>query len=537
MVHPSVPSSAAQAVKALHELVLQPGAHYQDLLAVPAEFAMLAIGADTASLSRWERDRGIMRTFVNVGAGIDPARRQPTDEAYEVATDAALSRVLTGGPSCYSTASPDLHESARALLAVSHNESALSLPLQVDDRLWGELWVGRRDQGLTREHLELATEVAREVSTMVSIVERLQRMARMAFEDALTGVGNRRVLEEALDELLAPDGPGTTVVMCDIDGLKELNDTLGHAAGDRAIVATADAFAAGAAQVPGSVTVRLGGDEFVVLLAGEQRATAISLVEAAAHRLGMHEPPVEISCGIAVASGGMARRTALEAADGAQYAAKSRGALLVVAADLADLADQPSERRRGRRRQYDRRQPAQDLVTGVTTVVGELAEVLSDAPESVGGRLRWLGERMIAPLDLQEWSLSRVNLAGDRLLTTDSMGLRRLPMRSAQPHDLQVDAQFRLDEYPDTARAMELDAWFTISADDDLADRNERAVLQSMGMRHVVALGCRDGDAGWLLELYSQAPDLDVLTVASLLAVGASALLNRPFLPLADLAP
>src|SRR4029079_17161082 len=177
------------------------------------------------------------------------------------------------------------HESARALLAVSENQSALSLPLTVDDRLWGELWVGRRDHELPSGHLELAAAVARDVSAMVSIAERLERMARMAFEDPLTGGGKRRVMAEALDELLAVGGPGTTLVMWDIDGLKELNDSLGHAAGDRAIVATADAFAAGASQIPGSVTVRLGGDEFVVLLVGEQRATAISLVEAAAQQI------------------------------------------------------------------------------------------------------------------------------------------------------------------------------------------------------------------------------------------------------------
>ena len=106
-------------------------------------------------------------------------------------------------------------------------------------------------------------------------------------------------------------------------------------------MATADALAAGASQVPGSVTVRLGGDEFVVLLVGEQRATAITLVEAAAARDRRVRPPVEISCGIAVASARDGPRTALEAADAAQYAAKARGALLVVASDLSDLPAAP----------------------------------------------------------------------------------------------------------------------------------------------------------------------------------------------------
>ena len=328
----------------------------------------------------------------------------------------------------------------------------------------------------------------------------------MAFEDALTGLGNRRVLDDALAELLADGGPGATVVMCDIDNLKDVNDTLGHAAGDRAIVASADALAAGSNQVPGSVTVRLGGDEFVVLLVGEQRATAIALIEAAARTLGSVDPPVEISCGIAVASAGMRPRAALEAADAAQYAAKARGALLVVASDLADLEDVAPERRRGRRRTTDRRHPPQDLAAGVAEVVNDLAELLAEAPESVGGRLRWLGERLLAPLDLQEWSLSHVDLARARLLSTDSMGLRRMPISSTQSYDLQVDAQFRLDTYPDSARAVEHDAWFAVSAEDERADPAERAVLDEMGMRHVVALGCRDGDDGLAARALRQGP-------------------------------
>ncbi|GAA4345609.1 sensor domain-containing diguanylate cyclase [Angustibacter luteus] len=529
------PAYAAEAVRALHELVLQPEARYEELLAVPADYALRALGADTASLSRWERDRGLLRTLVNVGARIEAGRRFPRDEVYEVATDAVMSRVLTGVPCRYSTASLDLHDHARALLAVSGNQSAFSVPITVGDRLWGELWVGRRDQQLVEDQLDAAVSVAGEVATMVAIAERIQRMTRMAFEDALTGVGNRRVLDEALAELLADGGPGATVVLCDIDNLKDLNDSLGHLAGDSAIVATADALAAGASQVPGSVTARVGGDEFVVLLEGEQRATAITLVEAAAHAISTSEHPVEISCGIAVATAGIGAQTALETADAAQYAAKTRGALLVVASDLSDAGSAAAERRRGRRRTHDRRHPAQELTAGVTAVVNDLAELLLDTPESVGGKLRWLGERMLAPLDLQEWSLSKVDLAGPRLLTTDSMGLRRLPMSSTQSYDLQVDAQFRLDTYPATAHAVEHDTWFTISAEDPRADPAERAVLREMAMHHVVALGCRDGDDGWLLELYSKSAALDVVTVGSLLALAASALLHRTFTPLGDL--
>ncbi len=503
------------------------------MLAIPAEYAMRAVGVDSASLSRWERDRGLLRTVVNVGSLSAAETRFPRSEVYEVATDSAIARVLDGEPTRYSRDDPGLDEHGTALLDFSAKSSSLSLPLLVDGRLWGELWLSCDHRYLTDDDLARAKDVAREVSSMLAVAERLQRMARLAFEDPLTGVGNRRVLDDALSELLAPGGAGVTVVMCDIDNLKDLNDEQGHEVGDRAIVATADALAAAASHIPGSVTVRLGGDEFAVLLVGEQRAGAITVVEAAAHTLGAVEQPVEVSCGIAVAPPGLPARNALAAADAAQYAAKSRGALLVVASDLTELEP---ERRRSRRRLTDRPRAPSALGEGLAQVVTELADLLADAPDSVGGRLRWIGERLLAPLDLQEWSLSRVDLNGDRLLLTDSLGLRHTPISAPQAYDLQVDRTFRLDDYPMSTQAIERDGWFSVAVDDEHADPEERAVLRDMGMRHLVAIGCSDGSTGWLLELYGRGTALDASVVGSVLALAASALLYRAFVPIGSIA-
>ena len=54
-----------------------------------------------------------------------------------------------------------------------------------------------------------------------------------------------------------------------------------------------------------------------------------------------------------------------------------------------------------------------------------------------------------------------------------------------------------------------------------------------MGMHHVIALGCRDGATGWLLELYGRDAGADLRAFASVLALGAAALLFRPFVPVA----
>ena len=521
-------SRPASAEQALRELVLLPEARYEEMLAIPAQFAMDALGGHSASLSRWERDRGLLRTLVNVGTLSPDETRFPREEVYEAATDTAIARVLVGEPMLYRRSDPALDRYGRRLLDFSAKQSALSLPVWVDDRLWGELWVSRADDQLDADALAAGESVGEQVAGMVAIAERLQHMARMAFEDPLTGVGNRRALDDALHELLGDGGPGVTVVMCDIDNLKDLNDEHGHVMGDRAIVATADALATTASAVPDTVTVRLGGDEFAVLLVGEQRARAIALVEAAARLLAASELPVEISCGIAVVPAGISGRDAVAAADAAQYAAKTRGALLVVASDLPDIAP---ERRRRRRRTSDRPAVALSTTQAVCEVVTTLADQLTEAPDTPGGRLRWLGERLLVPLDLQEWSLSRVDLVGDRMLATDSLGLRQTPLTSVPPHDLQVDKRFRLDDFPLSAAAVERDQWFALSVDDASADAHERAVLHEMGMHHVVALGCRDGVTGWLLELYGRNSGADLRAFASVLALGAAALLFRPFVP------
>jgi diguanylate cyclase (GGDEF)-like protein len=82
--------------------------------------------------------------------------------------------------------------------------------------------------------------------------------------DALTGLFNRTYLDEALQKILQQGAIGVGVICCDLDGLKLINDTLGHPAGDRLLQRTADILKAAAP--PQALIVRTGGDEFVVVL-------------------------------------------------------------------------------------------------------------------------------------------------------------------------------------------------------------------------------------------------------------------------------
>lgn len=102
-----------------------------------------------------------------------------------------------------------------------------------------------------------------------ALSERARRsieLERLATEDALTGLANRRTFQLALNRELARRNrvAGPCVVLLDLDGLKEINDVHGHAAGDEAICAMADACVRSVRG--GDLVARLGGDEFAVLL-------------------------------------------------------------------------------------------------------------------------------------------------------------------------------------------------------------------------------------------------------------------------------
>ncbi|MDH5670912.1 MAG: GGDEF domain-containing protein [Myxococcales bacterium] len=97
----------------------------------------------------------------------------------------------------------------------------------------------------------------------------LDQLRRLAGRDALTGVANRRCFQESLEREQARaerQGECFALVLLDLDGLKAINDTHGHAAGDTVIVAVAEACTASVRS--SDVVARLGGDEFAIIMVG-----------------------------------------------------------------------------------------------------------------------------------------------------------------------------------------------------------------------------------------------------------------------------
>ncbi len=110
--------------------------------------------------------------------------------------------------------------------------------------------------------------------------------ARLIFEDELTGISNRRYLRNYLEHKVpwaTPDDYQLSMLMMDLDGFKQLNDTYGHQRGDEALVALADLLRelAGTEHLP----IRYAGDEFVVLMPGSTRADARALANRLVERV------------------------------------------------------------------------------------------------------------------------------------------------------------------------------------------------------------------------------------------------------------
>jgi diguanylate cyclase (GGDEF) domain len=176
----------------------------------------------------------------------------------------------------------------------------------------------------------------------------LRELARANQHDALTGTPNRAVLLERLELALATahrHGTQLAVIFLDLDGFKQINDTLGHARGDEALQLVARRLAA-AVRASDSVS-RHGGDEFLVLLSdiaqsAEAEAIAAKILTAIASpcRIGGKDLRLSASAGIALyPRDGVDARGLIRSADAAMYQAKRAGHGLQCYAAAATIGD------------------------------------------------------------------------------------------------------------------------------------------------------------------------------------------------------
>ena len=218
------------------------------------------------------------------------------------------------------------------------DESAVA-PIHIADRTW--LLVVRDP---SRPGVDLAVMIAIVGLSLAALLaalvlvwsrhERMQELARQASQDPLTGLKNRRRFEEDLRAELARShryGVAGALLMLDLDHFKQVNDTLGHPAGDRVLAEIAAVLRGRARET--DVLARIGGDEFAIVLPrcelAEAEEVGAEITVAIRERMSAEPevPPITASVGIAPFGAGerLSYETVLGRADAAMYAAKGSG--------------------------------------------------------------------------------------------------------------------------------------------------------------------------------------------------------------------
>ncbi len=185
------------------------------------------------------------------------------------------------------------------------------------------------------------------VGNFMDITDRREmelQLAHLAAHDQLTGLPNRRSLEEALNRAVARARRGVTssLLFLDLDNFKEVNDTLGHAAGDTTLVTMAHLLQAQLRAM--DLLVRLGGDEFAILVDGTTRDD-IGVIAGRVCRAVRDFPVVlhgrtfnlTLSVGAELIDGRLPPPELLSHADAAMYKAKEQGGNRVVVFEREDI--------------------------------------------------------------------------------------------------------------------------------------------------------------------------------------------------------
>jgi diguanylate cyclase (GGDEF)-like protein len=323
---------AAALLSLAHELAMTDGAG--QVAEVVASALPGIVGCDASTVMLW--DPVVSELQAVASAGLEPAqvqmllnmpvRADQTPELIGLLTHHRPARLAA------STASPAL----ALLLNAVGTPSVVAVPLLAGDTLMGLVvagWVTEVGADLQETALARVEGVGDHAATALQNAHLLSTVRHQLLHDSLTGLPNRVLFARELDVTLQAGRLGTTTALmfCDLDNFKQVNDDLGHGAGDELLRQVAARLRALVRS--GDIIGRLGGDEFAVVacdVAGQASAAELArrIVDSlnAPFHIAGHDLRITTSVGLALHAGPDGRgERLLAAADSAMYAAKRKG--------------------------------------------------------------------------------------------------------------------------------------------------------------------------------------------------------------------
>jgi diguanylate cyclase (GGDEF)-like protein len=378
--------------------------------------------------------------------------------------------------------------------------AAVAIPVLVHGAVWGQLYLARREPSpFTPSEVALLEVFAALFAGALLRVDIAGQVEQLVAADPLTGLPNRRTADRAIEAALASGGT-TCVVMCDVDGLKRINDERGHERGDELLRSVADVMRRMREALPGSTAVRLGGDEFCVITVSTPPEDVLEVVE---RELALGDLPygASVSYGISSTENAeptMTARSLFRLADAAQYRAKrarkadgnrAPGAPGVVVQQFKVLDD-------GLASLDTLTRDAQ--ARGDTTNVADRLSIVAAALTEAVGAVRWyVSVCTRGSSSIVEVARGCSTVAATLPALTDPLG-----------KELAVAA------HPASARALD-GGVFAVHVADQNGDPREVALLAAtdasaaIGAGGADATGCR-----WLVELYFDSLDIDLSQLA-----------------------
>jgi diguanylate cyclase (GGDEF)-like protein len=302
-----------------------------EILQAAVEGACEFVGADVAALRRRDEDEPSHTTLVaSVGAStteLAAHRREPVDAG--LGGRAMRERQLVVSDAVTGPHTADLTVD----FGTGEVATAMAAPIYEGGQVAGSLAAGTHDSArdFSAREQQVLSAFAEHASLALDHARAVEEAMHEAFHDSLTGMPNRALFRDRLEQALTRaerTGGSVGVLVCDLDGFQTFNDSLGPEVGDRLLRAVGERLSA--CLRPSDTVARLGGDEFAVLL--ESMREPEDAARAARRILEELEAPFElagrevyVSASIGMTAGTGTADTLLRDADLAMYRAKDQG--------------------------------------------------------------------------------------------------------------------------------------------------------------------------------------------------------------------